>query len=196
MGGFDPLAQLATDVAAIVTEVERLTGVQSRWSGKIGIGTELNAIGRPRYFGAKAWNCDIVVHQSRLLSPFRYSTIVHEAFHAVSSGLNQADYDAFVGFEEGVVEQCTRLFRAVIMANVGLPMPTDVRTSYDAEIVSLEMLRQRTRMTAHDFNLSLLKTPLPDREAVVIQWIGAVDKTKTPKQIERETATLRAGLKP
>ena len=71
-----------------MTEVERLTGLQSRWSGRVVLGTEVNALGRPRYFGAKYWNCDIVLHRSRLLSPQRYSTLVHEAFHSVSVGLN------------------------------------------------------------------------------------------------------------
>ena len=79
----DPLQQLSFDVRAIVTEVERLTGLTSNWRGRVVIGTELNTRGLPRYFGGKAWNCDIVLHQSRLLSPSRYSTLIHEAFHSV-----------------------------------------------------------------------------------------------------------------
>ena len=190
------LAQLQADTRAIVTEVERLTGLQSNWSGNVLLGTEVDSTGIPLYLGAKPWNCDIVLHQSRLLLVARYSRLIHEAFHSVSVGLNKLDYDVLDGFEEGIVEQCTRLFRAAILANAGLPAPTDARTSYRRQVALLETLRQRTNRAGADFYLALLNIPLRDREARILQWTQSAEPTKTRQQIEQETATLRAGLKP
>lgn len=192
----NPMQQLQADVHTIVTEIEHLTGLKSNWSGTVTIGADLDAFGLPLYFGAKPWNCDITLHQSRLFSPARYSTLIHEVFHSVSVGLNKPDYDVFDGYEEGVVEQCTRLFRANILANASLPPPADARTSYRRVVALLDMLRLQTQQAPQDFYLELLKTPLRDREAKILQWIQQVETTKTLRQIEQETASLRAGLKP
>lgn len=191
----DPMQQLHIDVAAIVAEVERLTGLNSNWSGRVIIGNEVDASGVPAYLGAKPWNCDIVLHQSLLALLSRYSTLIHEVFHSVSVGLNEPDYRAWKGYEEGVVEQCNRLWRAVILANTSLPLPIDARTSYNDRIVLLESLRTRTQKSEQDFYLSLLQTPLRDREGTITQWIQSIEVTKTFRQIEQETFLLRAGLK-
>ena len=190
------LQQLHADVRAIVVEVESLTGLKSNWSGTVTIGTDVDASGLPLYLGAKPWNCDITLHQSLLALPSHYSTLLHEAFHSVSVGLNKTDYELFRWWEEAVVEQCTRLFRVEIFARAGLPAPPDARTSYTNKVILLEALRQRTRQTEQNFYLAMLQTPLRDRETVTLQWIQSVETSKTLLQIEQETATLRAGLKP
>ena len=105
-----------------------------------------------------------MLHKSLLALLSRYSTLIHEVFHSVSVGLNEPDYRAWKGYEEGIVEQCNRLWRAVILANAGLPPSTDARTSYNDRIILLESLRTRTQKAEQDFYLSLLQTPLRDRE--------------------------------
>ena len=190
------MRQLHADVRAIVTEVERLTGLKSNWSGTVTIGNEMDAFGLPLYFGAKPWNCDITFHQSRLFSPTRYSTLIHEIFHSVSAGLNRIDYQQWRWWEEAIVEQCTRLFRSTILVNVGLSAPLDTRTSYSDKTILLEMLRLRTQQAEQDFYIALLQTPLQDRERVLLQWIQSVETTKTRLQIEQETLLIRASLEP
>ena len=155
--------QIEADVRLLVTHVVQHTGLLSRWSGTVAI------VDSVRYSGAKRWNCDIDINRNILYLPRRYSTALHEVFHSVSAGLTEFVYDANLGYEEGVVEMCTRLLRDEIFAAMSLPGPFDVRTSYDREIFALENLRARTPKQARDFYLELLRTPLPDREEVVLQ---------------------------
>ena len=79
------------------------------------------------------------------------SSLVHESFHSISAGLNEPDFQLYRGFEEGVVEACTRLFRDVILAPIGLPPATDVRTSYNRYLTALETLRSRTGQSRNRF---------------------------------------------
>jgi hypothetical protein len=190
----DPLQQLQFDASAIIIEIERLTGLRSRWSGNIVVGTQLNAAGRAAYFGAKSWNCDIIIHQDRLAHPGKYSTLVHEAFHSVSVGLNQSDFDILTGYEEGVVEACTRLFRNPILTVAGLPPAMDVRTSYNRYLIVLEDLRTRTNKLESAFYLTLITVALVDRESTVLQWIQDAEPTKSPAQIMQETSLQQEEL--
>ena len=191
----DPLPQLHADVTALVAAVEQLTGRKSTWSRRVLIGAELNALGRPAYFGAKPWNCDIVIHQDRLTHPGRYSTLLHEIFHSVSVGLNKPDFQLLRGFEEGVVEACTRLFRDSLLIAAGLPPAAEVRTSYNRYLTALEILRSRTLKTEADFYLALLAMPLFNREATVLQWIQDVEPTNSRVQIALDTDAARQELR-
>lgn len=191
----DPLQQLTVDVSAIVAAVEHLTGLRSRWSGQVVISADADAMGRPAYFGAKEWNCDIVIHHVRLNAAGKYSTLVHEAFHSVSTGLNKSDYCALQGYEEGIVEQCVRLLRDTILAASGLAPATDTRTSYSRYITLLEDLRIKTSKPEQEFYIGLLATTLADREATVLQWIQDAEPTKSRLQIEQETDSVRRRLK-
>ena len=190
----DALQQLQADTRAIVTEVERVTGRKSNWSGVVVLGADLDSFGLPLYLGAKPWNCDIALHQSRLSSSARHSTLIHEAFHSVSVGLNESDYQQYRWWEEAVVELCTRLFRADILARANLPAPLSARISYTDKILLLETLRQRTQHAEQDFALALLQTPLRDRERTILQWIRSMKSAKTLPQIEQETLAVRAAL--
>ena len=185
----DPKQQLLTDISAIVHEVEQRTGLKSRWNGT------LNISSNPIYLGAKHWNCDIDIDQSLLLRPRRYSTGLHEVLHSVSTGLNQADYPLFFGYEEGVVEQCTRLLRTEIFVVLGFQGPFDVRNSYPNELAALETLRSRANQAERIFYLDLLKTPLRDRDATVLQWIQQAEPFKSMTQINQETDPVRRRLK-
>src|SRR5204862_3798970 len=134
------LEQFEIEEQIIVADFERITGLGFRWTGRIILGTETSNLGGPLYRGIKEWNCDIKVHESLMGSVGRYSTGVHEAFHSVSTGLMVDDYGMFRGFEEGVVEHCTRLWRDEILAPLQITEPLEVRTSYDSEIGLLEQL--------------------------------------------------------
>ncbi len=171
-------------------ELQRRTGLVSRWSGVIHVSNN------PLYLGAKQWSCDIDIDQSLLTRPRRYSTGLHELLHSVSVGLNPAEYPRFTGYEEGVVEQCTRLLRDEIFAAVGLQGPFDVRNSYPNEIAALEALRNRTLRPDHDFYLALLATPLQIRDAIVLQWIQWAEPMTSASRIDYETAVTRRILRP
>lgn len=186
----DPLQQLTEDIHALVAEVQQRTGLNSRWSGVA------NIVVGARYSGAKRWNCDIDINQNILNQPRRYSTALHEVLHSVSIGLAEFAYDANLGYEEGVVEQCTRLLRDEIFAAMSLQGPFDIRTSYDVEIDALEELRALTTKHEREFYLNLLHTSLEDREEVVLQWIQTANPSKDRMQIEQETWLLRKALKP
>ncbi len=159
------------------------------------IGTQRNAVGRAAYFGAKPWNCDIVIHQDRLAHVGRHSTLLHEIFHSFSVGLNELDFDLARGWEEGVVEACTRLFRDSLMAAAGLPPASDIRTSYNRYLPPLESLRIRTLQAEPAFYLGLLAAPLAGREAAVLQWIHKAEPTNSPAQIALDTDTARQELR-
>lgn len=148
-----------------------------------------------RHAPSQRWNCDIALDQSLLTRPRRYPTGRHELLHSVSVGLNPNDYPRFAGFEEGVVEQCTRLLQNEIFAALGLQGPFDTRNSYPNEIAALETLRTRANKVKRDCYLGLLSTPLRNREAVVLQWIQEAEPMTSAAQIDRETADFRRILK-
>jgi hypothetical protein len=185
-----PEQQLNADVRAIVTERERLTRLASRWSGIVHITDD------PTFLGEKRWNCDIDIDRSLLQTPLCVSTIVHEALHSVSAGLNPFDYHFNRGYEEGTVEQCTRLLRDEIRVALGMPGPLEARNAYPEYIAALEILRARTGKDERDFYLELLKSPLMARENTVVQWIRDAESTRSRAAIERETQAARRRLKP
>lgn len=151
--------------------------------------------GEPAYFGAKDWSCDIVLHRNILDTMRRYSTGIHEGFHSVSVGLTEEGYHVFQGYEEAVVEQCTRLFRERILEGLKLMEPLDKRTSYNAYIAEMEKLRYWTGKEAEDFYLGLLKIPLAQREETVVKWIGMVDSGMDKGWLRRAIAEPLGKLK-
>lgn len=167
--------QIHSDQKHIVNQISEITGLRSRWSGNVVFGSEVRPNGLPVYAGAKEWSCDITLHKSILNTMRRYSTGIHEGFHSVSVGLDPIAYEAFEGYEEAVVEQCTRLFRERILESLKLTEPLDIRISYNDYIAEMEKLRYWTGKEAEDFYLGLLKIPLAQREETVVKWIGMVD---------------------
>ena len=133
----------------------------------------MDAPGIPVRNGAKNWDCSIEVHVTRLSLPGRYSTSVHEALHSVSAGLNPADFRAFKGYEEGIVEQLTRQMQNEIAAALGYGGVMERRTAYNRYVLLLENLRGLTQREETSFYLNLLRTSLCNREDTVLQWILA-----------------------
>jgi hypothetical protein len=186
------LHQIEADQRVIITELTRLTGLPSRWSGKVVISHALNINGDPEYNGYKDWNCDIIIHHYRLVGDGRFNTGVHEGLHSISVGMNPLDYLAYSGFEEGVVEKLTRILRDEVFAGMGLQGPFEVRDGvyYEQFVILLEDLRFRTGKAEREFYIEMLRTPLRDREETVVQWIGVASPQKTRIQIAAEIDSI------
>jgi hypothetical protein len=187
--------QIQSDQKHIVHQIFEITGLRSRWSGNVVFGTQLRPDGLPVYAGVKEWSCDINLHKSILDTMRRYSTGIHEGFHSVSMGLDPIAYQVFQGYEEAVVEQCTRLFRERILEGLKLTEPLDKRISYDDYIAEMERLRYWSGKEAEDFYLGLLKTPLAEREETVVKWIGMVDSGVDKDWLHRTIAEPLRKLK-
>ncbi len=84
-------AQLQTEVAQILALLTELTGLPSRWSGKVPLVVQADFKGR------KPFSCDILLDAELCQSDLRWPTIIHEAFHAISAGYHPTDYRAFRG---------------------------------------------------------------------------------------------------
>lgn len=165
------MAQIQEEQRHIVERITKITGLPSRWSGRVVESTLVDIFGSPIYAGAKDWSCDILLHQSILNTVRRYSTAVHEGFHSVSVGLEAVAYNELRGFEEGVVEQCTRIFREEILYGLKMDEPLETRSSYGFYVSLLEDLRSKTAKEARDFYVDLLHVPLSKREETVVQWL-------------------------
>ncbi len=189
------ITQIQQGQEVIVAKIVELTGLPSRWNGNIIIRTDSNFRGEPLFAGAKDWTCDIWLHASILHIAQCYSTGIHEGFHSVSVGLEPDAYDRWKGYEEGVVEQCTRLFREKILEDFRLARPFDRRVSYDFYIEPLERLRAWTRIQNVFFYQRLLSIPVAEREKSVVEWIIQTNPhlslSSLPKEIEETLRTLK-----
>ena len=61
--------------------------------------------------GKKRFSCDIQIQEALAKTEARWTTLIHESLHTFSSGYLREDYQAYRGWEEGVVEQLQRLLR-------------------------------------------------------------------------------------
>lgn len=180
------------DVQGIIAEIERITGLQSRWTGNL----LLRTVNDPSYAttaGAKEWNCDISIRQDYTASVHYFHVCLHEAIHSVSVGLIPNNYILHKGFEEGVVEQCARLLSQEIAAVLGIPVFGGYG-AYQTEINLLEDLRLLTSKPEREFYLGLLAVPLDRRELTVVHWIELAHPQKTRQQILRDIAPSVQGL--
>jgi len=155
--------QELTDILSILTE---LTGLPSRWSGRVDLVPDADFKGKKRFI------CDIQVDAASAGSNQRWTTLIHEALHAISAGYARNDYQNFQGWEEGVVEQLQRLFRPRILSRLGVAIDPQIFEMLDNEhgynkfITALETIRQAFSITSEpseDFYLDLLYTPIKDR---------------------------------
>jgi hypothetical protein len=192
--------QLEADVRAVVLALERLTSLRSKWNGNALFSDAMVYEGVPR-LGLKSPGCSIEINIGIVEQHSRYSTIVHEAFHSISNGYAERCsvcgipyYDHFPGFEEGVVEQCTRLKRVDILERAGIipKMLTQdqlvPRTSYNRAIKVMEELRAYCSRSEEDFYPTLLKTPLKDRIETVQRGSQEANPEKSPHQVNEELA--------
>jgi hypothetical protein len=107
-------AQITGELRDIAVAIEQLTGLRSNWNGEL-----ILVPPDVRYKGLKPFTCAVHVRTDIATDDLRWRTLIHEAFHAVSTGYNQVDFDQNVGWEEGVVEQLQRIFRVRILDLTG-----------------------------------------------------------------------------
>ncbi len=156
--------RIQQELVAIVDVLSELTGLTSRWSGEVELTQD------PRVLGRKPFTCRIVLNERLADQPVRWRTLIHEALHSFSAGYNMTDYQAFLGWEEGVVEQTQRLLRPTILKRLGLQIdgavfePVETAYSFNKYIGALERLRgalQRADELA--FYIGLLATQIKQR---------------------------------
>lgn len=159
--------QELVDIVAVLTE---LTGLSSRWSGRVELVPEAEFKGKKRFI------CDIQIDAALAGQEARWTTLIHEALHSVSAGYIRDDYQDFQGWEEGVVEQLQRLFRPRVLSRLGVTVTPEVFRELEAEhgynkfVAALETIREALNIPATNvetFYLDLLATPIKDRQSYV-----------------------------
>ena len=153
-----------------ITDVlELLIGRKSRWNGKVNI-EELVYFSDTKRYDCSITILDKVVKQQTL----RWCTMIHEALHALSPQYSRAEYDALIGWEEGVIEQLQRLLRAEILQNIGVIinqeelLDQEKTHPYSRYIAVLEDLRTQLGLPLRDFYLHLLAIKLPERQTLLM----------------------------
>ncbi len=84
-------AQAQQEIAQVVLVVEELTGLPSRWSGRVEL------VPDAEFRGKKLFSCSILLDTAVAQHPVRWRTLIHEALHSVSAGYTRADYDTLIG---------------------------------------------------------------------------------------------------
>lgn len=126
------------DIVAVLTEV---TGLPSRWSGRVELVPDAEFKGRKRQM------CDIQIDADLSDREERWATLIHEALHSISAGYNGMDFRVLRGWEEGVAEQLQRLYRPIVLRRLGVNLEESVFLSnelhhqFDPYIAALESLR-------------------------------------------------------
>ncbi len=157
------------ELVGIVDVLRELTGLTSRWNGEVELSQDARA------FGRKPFSCRIVLNESLADQPVRWRTLIHEALHSFSAGYNSQDYQAWRGWEEGVVEQLQRLFRPAVLARLSVRVDAvvfneaEVDYLFNKHIEALEQLRKATDSRAvHEFYLDLLASKIKDRPGLIL----------------------------
>jgi hypothetical protein len=139
---------------------------------------------------------------SRLLigRDLRWRTLIHELLHSYSAGYNSPDYDAYRGWEEGVVEQLQRLLRQAALTRIGVAVTDAVFEDEEAShrynpfIAALEALRAILGTQAETFYLDLLAAPIRDRPGLLLGpglALPPLQRTEYVKAFSRSDATLK-----
>ncbi len=165
------------DVRQVYEELEQLapilttlTGLSSRWNGQVTLGVE------EWFRGKKLFSCGIVVQAKLVTQDIRWRTLIHELLHSQSAGYSSPDYNALIGWEEGVVEQTQRLLRPEVLARIGIQVAAEAFHEVEADHVynryidALEDLRRSLSIMEEQrtqFYVDLLATPIRDRAAFV-----------------------------
>ena len=166
-------ARTHQELAGIITVLTELTGLPSRWSGRLELVMGVDFKGKKRFI------CDIQIDAALASQEARWTTLIHEAMHSLSAGYIRDDYQDFQGWEEGVVEQLQRILRSRVLSRLRVTVNSQVFQRLDAEhgynkfIAALETIReaQNIPMTqAEAFYLDLLATPIKDRRSRVNRY--------------------------
>lgn len=162
--------QVSKELERIAPFLTELTRLPSRWNGQVELGQE------EWFRGKKLFSCGIVIQAKLVTQETRWRTLIHESLHSRSTGYNSADYNALIGWEEGVVEQAQRLLRPEVLARARVQVEEAVFREVEADHVynryidALEDLRRSLSITEEQqtrFCVDLLATPIRDRAAFV-----------------------------
>ena len=152
------------DIVAVLME---LTGLPSRWSGRVELVPEAEFKGRKRAI------CDIQIDAALATQDARWATLIHEALHSVSADYSGVDFRTAPGWEEGVVEKLQRMFRPVILTRINITVDPatfvsgETQHQYNKYIEVLISLSQTLNYTEEQFFYDLLKMPIRQRPTFV-----------------------------
>ena len=166
-------ARTQRELSDIIAALTELTGLPSRWSGYVEL------VPNAEFKGKKRFVCDIQIRAELAGQEERWTTLIHEALHSLSTGYLRDDYQDFQGWEEGVVEQLQRIYRPRVLNALGVTVGPEVLQRLDAEhaynkfISALEKLRELRQVPpeqAETFYVDLLATPLKDRQSHISRY--------------------------
>jgi len=170
----------------ITDEIARLTELPSQWNGKVEIELMTN-----RAFGGKTFSCLIRIRADVAATDLRWPTLFHEAFHCFSVERNADATLAYIGYEEGVVEQLQRRFRRLLLDRLQVSVAEerfvdrDANSAYNDYIYALEQMRQELGDASPEFYIGLLGTPLEQRWALMRERIMQATQWRRPDLRER-----------
>lgn len=180
-------------IEPVLTEI---IGRPSRWSGRVEFTDD------PEILGQKPFRCDVVLNGTLLGQEARWRTLIHERLHSYSAGYNSPDYQAYVGWEEGVVEALQRRLRPKVLARLGVTVleavfeAEEVQHRYNRYIAALESLRRILNTEPGAFYLGLLAVPVRERPAFLLGPglpLPPVRRTAYVMTSSRSDAALRKG---
>lgn len=174
----EPQETITQEIRRVVAEVEALTGLRSRWNGSVTVWEASLAatLGVKPFLAKKTWDCGMAVVDALLGDSQRWRSLIHEALHSVSVGMNEVDYRRFTGWEEGVVEWLQRRWRRQVLLAIGLDLPeedfaaTERNWALNGYLEALETLQAGCGLEADRFYMTLIHTPLGQRLALVQAW--------------------------
>ncbi len=158
----NPLWFAARDEADRIRAVlEQLLGMPSRWGGEL-----IVFHNNPRLWGLKQWSCRIQLDGDFILKDQtrRVMVLVHELLHSISVlDDDVSGYERLKGWEEGPVEQLTRVIVRDVGAKLGIKLAEQtVRemeqlNGYNDYISVLEPLRTRLGREPLEFYHQMLQ---------------------------------------
>jgi hypothetical protein len=165
----DDTENIREELRRLQPVIEEITGMSSRWTGRVDL------VSNARFRGLKPFRCDILLDAALVEQPTRWRTLIHELLHSVSAGLNQSDYNAYQGWEEGTVEALQHCIRQEVLSRIGVVIEEEVLLLGDSAhpfnhyIAALENIRGILRQDKEFFYLNLLRTPIRHRYSFLVQ---------------------------
>jgi hypothetical protein len=153
--------------------------IRSRWNGAVALLSEEEALRAKARFRLE--DGAILVAADLMGQGVRWRTFIHELLHAHSLVRTPLEYDAAVGWEEGVVEYLQRSWRDSIFHEVGLEVDPEALSDADADwddaygsaLKDLEFLRHEVRRAGNPsaFYVELLTVPVGERYTFLLQQV-------------------------
>jgi len=170
--------QIRDEFERVVSVVEEMTGLKSRWRGEVRVVQPQEQLFSHRQFTArKDWDCSFSIVATLTNDDARWRTIIHEALHSVSVGLNAQDYETYLGWEEATVEALQRLIRPSILARLGVSVEealfvrVESTWRYEHYVIALRQIATEfPGVSGEEFFRTLLGVRLRDRKAYIFAW--------------------------